>query len=228
MKNTEFVELLDPKHVYTQEALKLYEQSFPVEERESSQVILEGITERANNTRLENQIWHFFAFIQNKHIVGISMYNYHATTRLAFLHYLAIQPELRNGGFGSKLFQRTLIELDQDAKKVGGKSPLGMCWEVERPCDTQETNEKGVRNRRIAFYKRNNSFLLDDINYIAPPINSGLPSVPYYLMFASATSKDLAITVELKKAILDTTLLYGYHLGIESVYYKQALSSFSN
>lgn len=221
MKNTKFIELTDTEHPYIKEALKLYETSFPIEERESIQTILSGIR---NNFKPEH-IGHFFVLIKENKVAGFSMYGYYAYTRIAFLSYLAVQPELRGNGFGSELFRRTLLELKQDAKNLNTSPPIGMCWEVERPSDAYNEYEKNIRKKRIDFYKKNKSVLLDDIKYIAPPMGINLPEVPYYLMFVSTKQKQASITNNVKKAILDTALIYGYGLDLHSRYYKQALQS---
>jgi len=84
----------------------------------------------------------------------------------AFIEHLAVQPEYRNCGIGS----RVLIEL-AERLRLGGKT---VCLEVEPP-------ETEMAARRIGFYERN-GFSLNEYPYMQPPISEGRKAIPLLIM----------------------------------------------
>lgn len=77
-----------------------------------------------------------------------------------YIEHLAIAPELRGGGIGSKVLQAL---------------PGTLLLEVEPAETSRQASE------RISFYNRNN-FAMLDVDYIQPPYGPGLPALPLRLM----------------------------------------------
>ncbi len=82
---------------------------------------------------------------------------------LSFIEHLAVSPECRNQGIGSKLLG--------SAASLFGKP---VCLEVEPPSDT-------LSRRRIEFYKRNN-FFFNAYPYVQPAIATGKNEIPLFIM----------------------------------------------
>lgn len=86
--------------------------------------------------------------------------------RFYYAEHFAVDPSLRNGGYGSRVMQHLLHEL---------KFPVVL--EAEVPADD-------LSRRRIAFYERQ-GFRVWDKDYIQPSYRPGGESLPLYLMVAN-------------------------------------------
>lgn len=219
------VELTDPDSDLTEQALALYEAAFPVEERGPLEYLYVDMRWRAQGNHQPDHLRHFLAAVESDRLNGICMYSYYRDYRLAFLGYLATPPELRGNGLGGWLLKRTVSMLSADAELLGGLPPLGMCWEVERPLDTNDPLERDLRERRIQFYQRNGAILLKDIRLTAPPLGVGLPPVDYHLMFLPVNPERVVVDQELKRAAIQAAILGAYGCDQESPYYRQAIAS---
>ena len=220
------VEVTDPEAPFSKQAISLYQVSFPKEEQTPVEQLINGIRLRAQGNLPLDHRTHFWASVQEERVTGISIYSYVKNARLGFLYYLATQPELRGKGLGGWLFKKTAELCQEDALSLGGKSALGLVWEVERPDHGKNYEEQTLRQRRIIFYQRNGAILLEDIDLVAPPLSEGLPPVSYYLMFLPTPGSSPVIDQGLKMSILDVILIHGYGLEPDSVYYQKAMKSF--
>ena len=84
---------------------------------------------------------------------------------ILFLEHLAVEPDCRNGGIGTKILQYFANKRT--------------CLEVEPP-------ESSLTRRRIGFYERN-GFLLNDYPYMQPSLGRGRNPVPLYIMTSGGT-----------------------------------------
>ena len=82
-----------------------------------------------------------------------------------YAEHFAVDPSLRNGGYGSRVMQLLLRELE-----------LPVVLEAEVPADD-------LSRRRVAFYERQ-GFRTCDKDYIQPSYRPGGESLPLYLMVA--------------------------------------------
>lgn len=153
--------------------LDLYETSFPFNERllishfwrllqakekgEASSVSLSALVERSNT------------------LIGMAAWQYLPQLRLAYLWYLAIQPEARNRGLGAHYYHAILAQ----AFTKGADLAL---FEVEMPELAHTDQERALAQRRIAFYKRNGARLLTGIHYLQS-VGDHVPPTPMHLMF---------------------------------------------
>lgn len=80
--------------------------------------------------------------------------------------HFAVDPSLRNGGYGSLVMKHLLHEL-----------PLPFVLEAEVPTDD-------LSRRRVDFYERQ-GFRVWDKDYVQPPYRPGDASLPLYLMVAN-------------------------------------------
>ncbi len=95
--------------------------------------------------------------------------------------HFAIDPALRNGGYGGRVMQHLLSELR-----------LPFVLESEVPADE-------MSRRRIGFYERQ-GFRVWDKDYVQPPYCTGGTPLPLYLMVAGETP-DMPSVDDVRRAI---------------------------
>nr|WP_048704649.1 GNAT family N-acetyltransferase [Companilactobacillus ginsenosidimutans] len=91
--------------------------------------------------RSKKQYIEFIGFFNNGKLVGTA-YNM-SKGDLTYIFYLAVNPELRGGGYGSKIL-KDIVQMYAGHR---------FCLSAEKP-DSKAANAE-QRERRIAFYKRN-------------------------------------------------------------------------
>ena len=134
---------------------KLYEESFPVEERRPWALIADPSKKDCPK---------LYAIIADGHIAG--MLTLWSFDNFAYIEHLTVNPSLRGKGVGSEAM-RQLIE------KIGMK-PLVV--EIEPP-----TENIPDTLRRLDFYTKL-GFQTIATDYIQPPYTASLPSVPMHLL----------------------------------------------
>lgn len=102
----------------------------------------------------------------------IGMISYWNLGDFYYIEHFAIDPTLRNGGYGKRVLEK-MKELLQGAPIV---------LEVEEPTDEMST-------RRIGFYKRLD-FTLHEMPYVQPPYRKGDSELPMFLMSCGALQMD--------------------------------------
>jgi GNAT superfamily N-acetyltransferase len=137
---------------------EIYDQSFPVEEREPRSVIVNAA--RAGVGRIARA---------HRDGVTVGVASAHLLKDALFLVYLAVDPALRGQGIGRALFDFVAADSSQ------------VIWEVDRPELAPDANERLRRERRIGFFRRVGGEPLDH-PYRQPPLGDDLPPVPMLLM----------------------------------------------
>lgn len=127
--------------------------SFPVEEYRDLHILKEYA-----NTRTD-----FYCNIILDDSVSVGFLTYWDLEDFYYIEHFAIDPQLRNGGYG----QKVLEDLDRHIRK-------NIVLEVERP--TEE-----VAQRRIRFYQKL-GYALWEKEYVQPPYRMGYKELPMYLM----------------------------------------------
>ncbi len=175
----------------------IYLDSFPPEERLDDWFFKEGITSRARAPRPGRPVFHLLAAEDGERAWGLSAANYFAQERdgspvhLGFLVYLAVDGEGRSRGTGALLYECTLAQLALDAHFRGEKL-AGMVFTVERPDAASNADERTLRERRIAFYRRQGARLFESELFENPPLREGDDPIPLHLMFHPAARSDWA------------------------------------
>jgi|GEM_PF-601397 len=167
----------DFAHIYP-----FLEQDFPIEERKS----------RDQFERLLAGADYKLYIIENTflHIdIGYALMLEPASSKLAWLDYLAVFPEYRNTGVGTATIQKLLT-------LISGR--LGILLEVEKPTSTDPTTLRNQR-RRITFYERINAKQLA-VDYLFPTVEEPLPM---YLFFRSATKLHVLKKQDIQQIITD-------------------------
>jgi GNAT superfamily N-acetyltransferase len=203
------------------QALEIYEEAFPVEERDAPEVLMAAIQRREAGIRVGEPGFHFRIALENGQVGGLAIFHYYPETRLGFIPYLAVHPVRRNSGLGAQLYQHLV-----NCVREENSESLGVCFEVERPELAKNTADADLRRRRIGFYQRNGARLVEPLYLISPPMGPGLPENPYLIMlhpFFSPPDRPLErgdIT-----AVVRTVLEFSYGLPAESDYIRRAIQS---
>jgi hypothetical protein len=174
------------------ESWRIYEESFPPEEREPIEVILDSVR-RSLGTALRVRHAGVTVGIATTHLL------LHPTA--VFLVYLAVDRRYRDAGNGATLFEYAWSS--SEGQLWGrGYNPLGFVWEVDDPREAGNPDEELLRRRRIRFFQRQGGAILSR-PYLQPPVN-GTEPVPMQLMYRpnqGATMPDAATVEALVRAI---------------------------
>lgn len=108
--------------------------------------------------------------LEDKKPVG--MISYWNMRDYYYIEHFAIDPNLRNGGYGKRVLEVIKEQL---------QGPIVL--EVEKPTDEMST-------RRINFYKRL-GFTLNERPYMQPPYRKGDNSLPMFLMVYGEIDMDI-------------------------------------
>jgi len=214
------VEVQDAQSPLAKEALAIYEASFPVEEREPQDSLVKLIALSAEGPLADGTLFHFLAGVADEQVLAMALYTYHPQQRLGFLGYMAITAVSRGQGLGSWMFQQTMARLGREE----GERPFGMCWEVQRPSDLADPQERELAERRIRFYQRHGSILFPQVDLLTPSLGDGLPDVSYHLMYYPLDG-ETAVTSHRLRAMIDVILGHNYGAAPDSIYYRRALQS---
>jgi GNAT superfamily N-acetyltransferase len=136
----EFRKIKDTNSKDFKKVWNIYESSFPDDEKRDLESQKEVIKHPSNN---------FYAIIEEGETIGL--FEEWDFGDFIFGEHVAIREDLRNKGFGTKLFKEYL-------KRCGERIFVG---EVEGP------KEGGMAKRRIGFYSRL-GILLNDHRYVQP------------------------------------------------------------
>jgi GNAT superfamily N-acetyltransferase len=220
---TDLISLVELRERYgplVEQALAIYEASFPAEERDAPENLVRQIRLSTRGAADQEKLYHFLVGVSGEEAMALSLYSYHVRQRLGYLAYMAITAVSRGQGLGSWMFSQTMESLAQEADE----RPYGMCWEVERPADIQNPQERQFAERRIRFYERNGSILFPEVELLTPPVGEGLPEVTYHLMYYPLSDEPINAPDRIR-AMVDVILLEGYGVAPESHYYRRAMQS---
>ena len=118
-----------------------------------------------------DQVGHFHNNIIIEEHTPIGLITYWDFEQFYYIEHFAIDPNLRNGGYGKKVLQQLHEQF---------QSPIVL--EVEKPTDE-------MTQRRIGFYQRH-GFVLWENEYQQPPYKSGDEFLPLQLMVHGELQSD--------------------------------------
>ncbi|MGL5937467.1 MAG: GNAT family N-acetyltransferase [Phocaeicola sp.] len=150
----ELKEIKTADNSYYNYAEELMLQSFPKAERRGRE---EQRIYTDNNNR-------FKCNIVLNHSKPVGLVNYWELDGFNYIEHIAIDPTLRNGGYGKVVINKI--------KELSNGLPILL--EVEKGVDE-------ITHRRISFYKRL-GFILHKYDYLQPAYREGGETVPLYLM----------------------------------------------
>jgi GNAT superfamily N-acetyltransferase len=201
-----------------QEALAIYEQAFPEAERDS----VEHIAATLQNGDTETAVSHFRALVDEGAVVGFTLFSSYKEYYLGYLKFIAVRADLRGKRYGPVLLKDALRQLRADGRRATGWPYLGLVLEVERPETAENVEDHALRERRIRFYRRNGAALLEKLDYVAPPVAPGQPSLPFHLMVLRAVPK-YGMQRWLRPTAVTALLVEGYGEDPDSWFVRHAL-----
>jgi len=203
----------------------IYEQSFIEAERDPFENLLAAIQARERASAEACEYCHLQVVLAGRQVAGMTFFNYYPQTHMGFIPYLAVHPDFRNQGLGARLYQR-LVEAVTAEGRVPGRGPaVGVAFEVEVPELGSDPADQALRRRRIGFYQRNGAMVVPHLALIAPPLASGLPEMPYEIMFHPLEAARLPLDRAGIEAIVETVLGFSYGLSPDNSYYLRTLAS---
>jgi hypothetical protein len=150
--------------VADEEFWEIYRYSFPPEEREPKDVIVESLGRGGVAVRA----------VSNGRTVGLATTQRLTAPDAVFLVYLGLDRAFRGGGLGAALTDATF-------RLSATPTSLGMVWEVDDPDLPVSAEELAIRQRRVRFFSRLGGRLVD-LPYHQPPVD-GVHPVPMRLMW---------------------------------------------
>jgi GNAT superfamily N-acetyltransferase len=151
-----YTEIADTNDIHFVDAIQIYTESFPSNERQPLSVLKRRITEGRSK---------LYAGLHRNEIVCIAFLYHFNISDFAFLDYMAVIEKFRNHKIGSGFFS-FLLEKVVSVKKY-------LLLEVENPLFGNNIEQ---RKKRINFYIRNGAYLLKDTPYLLPALDNTTPT----------------------------------------------------
>lgn len=137
---------------------RIYTESFPPEERESFDCILDGVAAGRHE---------LFVAKVGQAAVGFAVTQVIPGVEPDLLAYLAVARDRRGQGIGSRLLQHARTAL------AAGAGPPGLLIEVES-VQRAPAAERLQRARRIEFYRKNGARVIEEVaDYMIPSVTDG-------------------------------------------------------
>jgi GNAT superfamily N-acetyltransferase len=169
-------EITDDHLINLENALKLYNQTFPIEVREPHEVFMQGL-HYAKNSYPNN--FRFLVGFEKDELVSFATGHYLAEVNSGFIVYLVTSPSMRKMGVGARTLAKLESLLTEDAILAGNDSLGTIILETEEMVHTE--GEKADCIKRKRFYERNGYKQYVEIAYIQPPLHDVGSSVPLNL-----------------------------------------------
>jgi hypothetical protein len=176
----EFHQIVNTEEDYFLQAIQIYEEAFPANEKQSLDLIKNRIIERKSK---------LVVGIINSEVVCMSLLWEFDSLDFVLLDYMAVSKNHRNNKLGTQLFQY-LSNIIRGINKY-------MIIEVENHLFGNNSIE---RKRRINFYIQNGAYVLDNVNYILPSLDGTSPTE--MLLMISPKYKSNYIDSELVKNLI--------------------------
>ncbi|MFK9090953.1 GNAT family N-acetyltransferase [Bacillus salipaludis] len=150
-----------------EKALKIFDQVFPVEVRESHDIFLKSI-QYAKRNKPNN--FRFLIGFEGEKMVSFATGHYLADVNVGFIVYIFTDPVVRSKGLGTKTLLKLEELLNKDAFLAGYTSLKAVILETE--------TEKQDCIKRNKFFERNNYKQYKNIDYLQPPLHFGASNIP--------------------------------------------------
>lgn len=161
-----FLEIVDPTDPLLDSFwLPLYRGAFPEDER---------VPEEENREAAAAVDQHILVGVNDGQPVSMARFDVVAESDAgpyAYLMYMAVSDRAVSRGHGEQLFSEIVRRATHDPT-----APALLVFEVQRPDHSTATEPHQSADRRIAFYRRQGSYLLEGIDYIQRvPGHVGVP-----------------------------------------------------
>jgi GNAT superfamily N-acetyltransferase len=165
-------EIVDPADPALTEAYDLLKQSFTRGERVALREWRDSLHERSGKL-LTDLAWHLLVAEDDGRIVGLNSGSYLGNVNLGMIGYLAIAPEARSRGIGTRLRNRLRTVFERDAIRITGTKLAGIIGEVS------------LTNPWLRTLNRRSNVLLLDFPYYQPSLTIGDEPSPFILYLES-------------------------------------------
>jgi GNAT superfamily N-acetyltransferase len=153
------------------EAMEIYAEAFPANERHPAPLIAE---------RVRDGLSKLYVASSDDEITFIALLWPLKTTDFLLLDYMATKATHRGKGIASAF----LTEL---GKKLSNSGQY-LVMEVEDPKVGDRQNEK---EKRVTFYKRHGAKVLEGVRYLLPPLDGTSPTEMILMMFPEHSGKEI-------------------------------------
>ena len=191
LKSLSFVEIVDIRDDRLLPWLDLYETSFPATERVLVSFVMNVLKRKMDGEEVDDHLLSIGD--DNDTPIGMTMFSASSDSPAAFLWYVAVDPNRRDGGFGTLIYQEIL-------KRVSTPSRQALVYEVEIP-DGHDVNAQ----RRIRFYQRQGAYLLKGIRYMQH-VGWHQPPIPMHVMIHPFQSMDAQQAFNLAKEVFEDSM----------------------
>ncbi|UGB33225.1 GNAT family N-acetyltransferase [Metabacillus sp. B2-18] len=190
-----WVEITEENLDHYESAMKLYDQSFPIEVREPHQTFFRSLqyTKRPSN-------YHFLVGLEGNQLVSFATGHYFSEINGGFIVYIVTNPAIRNKGLGSKTLLKIEELLNKDAIEAGNSTIKAIFLETETPEMVHTEEEKQDCFKRYQFFSRNGYEKCDEILYLQPALHDEVGDIPLDLFIKNLDINKLSKD-EIKKAI---------------------------
>ncbi|WP_369361901.1 GNAT family N-acetyltransferase [Priestia megaterium] len=187
----EWFEITKGNTKYFEHVMKVHEETFPIEVRESKDIFLRSL--EYSKTSFPNT-FRFLVGIEDGKVVSFTTGHFLADVNTGFIVYIVTDPYIRSRGLGSKTLRKIEGLLNEDAIKAGFKCIDKIMLETETIEMVHTDSEKKDCFKRNKFFERNKYNYINFIDYKQPPLHKGEPSFPLNLFVKnyghSETKKD--------------------------------------
>jgi ribosomal protein S18 acetylase RimI-like enzyme len=154
MDDLRFVDITDITDDLLPAWLDLYEVSFPPEEKMLVSQFLSLLRDKAKGLREHSHM--MAALDSGGKLVGLVRFDDLRDPGVAYLWYLAVDPDARGRGIGSACHEEAL----RRCREAGARAAV---MEVEIP---EEASDPEFARRRIEFYRRHGALALQGVHYL--------------------------------------------------------------
>jgi GNAT superfamily N-acetyltransferase len=173
-----------------EDAMRLYESSFPVNERETVDRVGAWVSPGGVRGADRYHLLVLCADGEASRVAGLAMFHYLDEPSIGFLGYLAVDEKVRNRSYGSVLLASVRDVLVRDAELGGRPRPRGLFTELEResPDDPSTTD-------RFRFWRLHHMLPLT-MQWEYPSLRPGENPANMCLAFLPMASPHLELTRE--------------------------------
>lgn len=171
-----------------EKVLKIFDQSFPIEVRESHNIFLGSL--QYARSRMPNS-FRFLVGFEGEQLVSFATGHYFADVNLGFIVYIVTNPLVRSKGLGSKTLSKLEELLNKDAVSAGNVSLRAIILETEKQEIVHTEAEKEDCFKRNRFFERNSYKQYEEIDYLQPPLHNGESNIPLNLFIKKYQKNDV-------------------------------------
>ena len=202
----EFQEIVNVDEDYFHQAIQIYDEAFPSNEKQSLDIIKNRILERKSK---------LVVGIIESEVVCMSLIWEFDSLDFVLLDYMAVSKNHRNNNLGTQLFQYL-------SKIISGINKY-MIIEVENYLFGNNSTE---RKRRINFYIQNGAHVLDNVNYILPSLDGTIPTE--MMLMISPKYKNNSINSELVRDLISRLYIELYKRNEKDIVLIKMLKQLPN